>query len=191
MDTRWRREAWSPRPADRQTDKAGRSRAGPGRGRGRLVPRRAGKEGPGGLREGEGSGGAGRARGAGRGQEAGRGGGAGASGKTPQLPAPPEPGSGSRDAGPGIAEPDLGHPAGHLPAELQVHDPGPAWPPAPRLPGEVERRREGAGALPAVLGPPPRPSEPAAAPPWASVNPSVKGSKERRTNTCRVPSKWG
>lgn len=54
--------------------------------------------------------------GAGRGQEARRGGGAGASGKTPQLPAPPEPGSGSRDTGTGIAEPDLGRPAGHHPA---------------------------------------------------------------------------
>ncbi|KAK2088550.1 hypothetical protein P7K49_034457 [Saguinus oedipus] len=62
-------------------------------------------------------------------EEAGRGGGAGASGKTPRLPAPPEPGSGSRDPGPGIAEPDLGRPAGHLCADTRYSVPGPARPP--------------------------------------------------------------
>lgn len=165
----------APRTTGRtQRERSGGAGAGPGR-----CPR---------VPDGAGKGGAWRAArrgrkqrcraGAGRRQEAGRGGGAGASGKTPQLPAPPEPGSGSRDTGPGIAEPDLGRPAGHLPARtpgtLSVAPPGllpAAW--------GSGRRREGAGALPAVEGPPRSTPEPDAAPPWASVFPSVKGDKER------------
>lgn len=53
--------------------------------------------------------------GTGRRQEAGRGGGRGLRKNAPTS-CPLEPGSRSRDAGPGIAEPDLGRPAGHLPA---------------------------------------------------------------------------
>lgn len=171
-----RREA-SPRAADHGTDPAGEvGGAGAGPGRCPRVPDGAGK---GGAWRAARRGRKQRCRaGAGRRQEAGRGGGAGASGKTPQLPAPPEPGSGSRDTGPGIAEPDLGRPAGHLPARtpgtLSVAPPGllpAAW--------GSGRRREGAGALPAVEGPPRSTPEPDAAPPWASVFPSVKGDKER------------
>lgn len=163
----------TPRPADRRTYPAERGRAGSGRGRCPRIPGGAGK------------GGAGRAArrgrkrrcraGAGRRQEAGRGGGAGASGKTPQLPAPPEPGSGSRDTGPGIAEPDLGRPAGHLPART----PGtPSVAPPGLLPlaarGSGRRRGGGwgvAGSGGASWGTP----ESETAPPWASVFPSVKG----------------
>lgn len=111
------------RRTDRWT-KPGRARARPGRGR---CPRGPGRSGE---RRGGQAARRGRKRrcraGAGRGQEAGRGGGAGASGKTPRLPAPPEPGSGSRDPGPGIAEPDLGRPAGHLRADTRYSVPGPA-----------------------------------------------------------------
>ncbi|KAK2491111.1 hypothetical protein MC885_020072 [Smutsia gigantea] len=95
------------RPTDRRTKpgEVGRGRAGPGRS-GERRGRAGGKKG----KEAEVPGGRGARAGSGEGR---RGGG---SGKTPQLPAPPEPGSRSWDTGPGIAEPDPGRPAGHLPA---------------------------------------------------------------------------
>lgn len=186
---RWRTpgrgEKRSPRSADRQTDKAGRSRAGPGRGRGRGSPARRGKEGPGGRREGEGSGGAGRARGAGRkrGGAAGR----GPPEKRPNFLPRQSQEAGAGTQGPGSPSPTSGAPPVTSPRGLQVHCP---WPrPASRpsaAGGSEEEEGEGGGAAGGAGA-----SEPAAAPPRASVFPSVKGGKERRTNTCRVPSKWG
>lgn len=110
-----------------------------------MGPRPRGKEEPRGRREREGSRGAGRARGAGRKRGGAAGGG---SGKTPRLPARPSQEAGVRTPGPGIAESDLGRPAGHLPARtpgtLSLAPPG-------LLPLRRRgRSREGTGRL----GPP-------------------------------------
>jgi hypothetical protein len=114
--------------ADRRTKRLRRA----GRGRAGRVP--AGKGGAGRVarrgKEAEVPGGRGAQAGSREGRRA------GASGKTPQLPAPPEPGSGSLDAGPGIAKPDLGGPAGRLPART----PGTRAPAPPGLLPSAARR---------------------------------------------------
>lgn len=137
---------------------------------------RRGEVGPaGGRREGEGSGGAGRARGAGRKR-------GGAAGRGPPEKRPDFLPRQSRKREPGrragIAEPDLGRPAGRLPARTPGTRPAAPPGPSPRPLGEVGGGR-GAGARPAAEGParpPPTPREPAAALP-ASVFPSVKGAR--------------
>lgn len=151
---------------------------GAGRGRGGAgacgSPAERGKEGPGGRLEGEGSGGAGRARGAGRkrGGAAGR----GPPEKRPNFLPRQSQEAGAGTQGPGSPSPTSGAPPVTSPRGLQVHRP---WPrPAARPSAARGSGGEEAGALPAVQGPPRRPSEPAAAPPWASVFPSVKGGKE-------------
>lgn len=146
-----------------------------------------GKEGRGRRREGEGGGGAGRARGAGRkrGGAAGR----GPPEKRPNFLPRQSQEAGAGTPGPGSPSPTSGAPPVTSPRGHQVHSP---WPRPASLPSAARGsgEEEGGGwALPAVKGPPPGPAEPAGAPPWASVFPSVKGDKERRTNTCSVPSR--
>lgn len=124
---------------DRQTDRAGRAR------RGRAEPVPGGKEEPGGLREGEGSGGAGRARGAGRKR-------GGAAGRGPPEKRPNFLPRQSQEAGAGTQGPGSPSPTSGVPpvTSLRGHQVHRRWPrPAssPWLPGEVGRRREGAGAL--------------------------------------------
>lgn len=159
-----------PRPADRQTDRP----AEVGRGRYPRVPggaRRGGRAGGEKGKEAEVPAGRGARAGSGEGR------GAGASGKTPQLPAPPEPGSGSREPGPGIAEPDLGRPAGHLPARTPG-TPAPAPPGVPPFGGQGKWGEEGgAGALPAVEGPPRGTTEPRPPLPGPQFSHLSKGAK--------------
>lgn len=142
----------------------------------------AGKGGRGRRREGEGSGGAGRARGAGRKQ--GGVAGLGPPEKRPNFLPRQSQEAGAGTPGPGSPSPTSGAPPVTTPRGHQVHRPWPrpaSLPSAARGSGKEER---GGWALLAVEGPPTGPAEPAAAPPWASVFPSVKGDKERRSNTC-------
>lgn len=167
------------RRTDRWT-KPGRARARPGRGRCLRGPGRSGEGGAGKRREGEGSGGAGRARGAGRKR-------GGAAGRGPPEKRPDFLPRQSQEAGAGTQGPGLPSPTSGAPPVTSARTPGTRSPAPPGfLPsaaGGSGVEEGGAGALPPAEGPPSDPTEPAAAPPRASVFPSVKGSKEGRTHT--------
>lgn len=148
--------------------------AGWGRARGERRSRAGGEKG----KEAEVPGGHGARAGSGEGRRAG---GRGLRKNAPTS-CPPEPGSRSRDAEPGIAEPDLGRPAGHLPART----PGtPSLAPPGLLPSPPPGEEQGGDRAPgASRG---APSGPAVASPWPRFSHLSKTAKRKNPARWRAP----